>query len=369
MRCVLFHDPQDGPSRELCHQLDFSRFFAKDAVITDHHSLYSVLDHAADPVTVCVLMPQSGEHWPSSRIMRDILPIRDRAHTVVLMLTETDILIDHLRAITRLPNVRIMAPAQHNFGVGHQSMIMWQHWVQDLRLSWQQAAMQSCFDDISHINHRPYLFDVLLGGERSYRSLLYDLVESTPDLRDRVLMTYYGRPGTRPRFISEPEIGSITWQDPMHTSLRVRYRSVEMRVACIPPISIYRQTWFTVLAETSAHGYLNFYTEKVAKPLLAGRMFLAIGGQHYLRGLRDSGFQTFGSVIDESYDLEPDDNARVVMIFHEMQRLLRCDPVEVLRRVQPMIAHNQRLAWQQDFASTALATARHCAQHPSVGLC
>jgi hypothetical protein len=186
---------------------------------------------------------------------------------------------------------------------------------------------------------------------------MHNLIESDPDLRDRVIMTYYGAPTTRPRFIAEPDLQPIAWQEPMHTGTRVRYRGVEMRLSCVPPLSIYQQCWFTVLAETSAHSVLNFYTEKVAKPLLAGRLFLALGGQHYLRGLRDSGFQTFSSVIDESYDLEPDNRKRWSMVFREMQRLSRCDPSDLLQQVQPIVQHNQQVAWNQDFIHQAIHSA------------
>ena len=351
---MLFMDRNDGPSQELNCQLDLSRFFPPSSIIDDYDTLIRHLDHDPEPTTVVVLMPQDGLRWPAQITIQMLASICERADGVVLMLTEIDIMIDHLDDLTRWPRLRIMAPAQHNFDAHHRPMMLWQHWIQDLRLSWQAANIRSYLDQVRDIQSRDYVFDVLLGGERPYRSLLYDLIESDADLDRRVIMTYYGRPGRRPKFMPEPGMQNILWPDPMHTGFKVPWGSVEMRAACVPPLSIYQQTWFTVLAETSAHGFLNFYTEKVAKPLLAGRLFLALGGQHYLRGLRDCGFETFGDVVDESYDLEADDTARVTMVFREMQRLSRCDPRQLWQKVRPILQHNQHLAWHGDFIAQAI---------------
>jgi hypothetical protein len=45
-----------------------------------------------------------------------------------------------------------------------------------------------------------------------------------------------------------------------------------------------------------------FPTEKIYKSLMLGHPFILFGGKHSLQKLRDLGFKTFGSVIDESYD-------------------------------------------------------------------
>ena len=63
----------------------------------------------------------------------------------------------------------------------------------------------------------------------------------------------------------------------------------------------YTVTEFSVVSETTPAEY--FPTEKTFKPLLLGHPFLVAGSQFFLRNLRDMGFKTFNSVIDESYDL------------------------------------------------------------------
>lgn len=372
MTSVFFCDHLDGPSQELQHQLDLAGRFAGHQLVTDFEDLHAKISQWSRPTVVWLLMPRDGEHWQSARLAGEILRVCSTADAVVLLLTEIDVLQHHLRELTTVANLWIMAPAQHNFGDHHRPLVIWQHWIQDLQQVWQTPVIRPDLERLGAPHDPALLFDVLLGGERSYRTQLHDLVDSDGNLSDRVIMSYYGVNTHRPRFILESDCDPISWPDPMHTGMLIRYRSVQMRTACIPPVSIYQQTWFTVLAETSAHTYLNFYTEKVAKPLLAGRMFLALGGQHYLRGLRDSGFQTFGSVINESYDLEADNRTRVIMVFREMQNIARRDPRALWQQAQPMIQHNLAVAWNHDFVGLAIGQAQqqiqqHCAQSLPMG--
>jgi hypothetical protein len=362
MHWVLGYHGHDGPTQELLAQTGLRDRLPLAAVATDIATLHAVLARHPRPVSVLMVAPQDGQEYGhphgADRMIRMVRDLCDRADAVVLMINEIDILQDRWQSVTEIPRLWVMAPAQHNFGGTHRPFVVWQHWIYDLRMTWQTNVIRQQLDQLTFVTNPTALFDVLLGGERPYRTQLHDLIESDAGLRDRVIMSYYGGSTARPRFILEPELPDSSIFQPMHTGRRIDYQGVEMRLACVPPMSIYRQTYFTVLTETSAHGVMNFYTEKVAKPLLAGRMFLAVGGQHYLRGLRDSGFQTFDPIIDESYDLEPNDEIRVSMVFREMQRLSQQDPESVLDAVADRIQHNLQVAWTQDFLGQALAQAQ-----------
>lgn len=366
MRWVLAWHGEDGPTQDLMSQVDFGQHWPESARAADPGTLRAILAAHPRPVAVFMIAPQSSEQWDwphGAQRLRDlILDVCQRADAVVLAITEIDVLQQYLRDLTQVPNLWIMAPAQHNYGGDHRPFVIWQHWIQDLRDTWQQGDTRQRLEQIDPVSSSSCLFDVLLGGERPYRTRLHDLIESDTVLRDRVVMSYFGVSTTRPGFIPEPDMQDCCWPDPMHTGIRVRYRGTEQRLACVPPVSIYQRTLITVLAETSAHGVMNFYTEKVAKPLLAGRPFLAIGGQHYLRGLRDSGFLTFAPIIDESYDLESRDDARVDMVFRELQRLNQQDPLELLRQLQHQVQHNRELAWQRDFTASAVYNVQQLAE-------
>ena len=367
MQWILTWHGEDGPTRELMRQVDFRAHFPDASQVSDPSTLAEILATQSGPVAVFLIAPQDSAHWGwpqgSERLRNQVVDLCQRADAVVLVITEIDLLREHhLREFTQIHNLWIMAPAQHNYGSRHRPFMLWQQWIQDLRDTWQQGDTRQRLQQIYSVTPRPYLFDVLLGGERPYRTQVHDLIDSHGEVRDRVVMTYYGVATASPRFLPEPDMPDWHYTADMHTGTRIRYRGTDMRLACVPPVSIYQQTLITVLAETSAHSVMNFYTEKVAKPLLAGRPFLVIGGQHYLRGLRYSGFRTFSPFIDESYDLEPNDVARVNLVFREMQRLCGQHPEMLLQQLRHQIEHNLDLAWRRDFAASAVFNVRRLAE-------
>lgn len=117
------------------------------------------------------------------------------------------------------------------------------------------------------------------------------------------------------------------------------------------PYHIYNQAWFSVLAE-SRHDY-NFFTEKTAKLLLSRRLFVAFGAKHLLRELRAMGFQTFGSVIDESYDDVSDDPIRWHMATEQIQQICQQDPQAVYEKVLPVLEHNRQHLLAEDLIDRA----------------
>ena len=77
-----------------------------------------------------------------------------------------------------------------------------------------------------------------------------------------------------------------------------------------------------------------------------------MAGQGYLQRLRSFGFKTFGDVIDESYDGEPDSLLRWKMAMDQVQFLTTQDPVEIYAKIKDVVEHNQRLMldtnWYED---------------------
>lgn len=64
----------------------------------------------------------------------------------------------------------------------------------------------------------------------------------------------------------------------------------------------YMHTWFSLVTETVFDYPYSFRTEKIYKPILMGHPFVVAGNQGYLRDLKNLGFQTFDTIIDETYD-------------------------------------------------------------------
>jgi hypothetical protein len=75
----------------------------------------------------------------------------------------------------------------------------------------------------------------------------------------------------------------------------------------------------------------------------------AAGSLEYLRRY---GFQTFGSIWDESYDQETDDLRRLELIANLLRDLDSQSPrelQEIYRAVQPMVRHNYEHFYGGDF--------------------
>jgi hypothetical protein len=77
--------------------------------------------------------------------------------------------------------------------------------------------------------------------------------------------------------------------------------------------------------------------------MLAGRAFVVLADQYYLRRLRSLGFQTFESVFDEGYDSIEDNQTRWNRALDLMQWISDQDPVEIYQRCQQVLLHNQQL--------------------------
>jgi hypothetical protein len=86
----------------------------------------------------------------------------------------------------------------------------------------------------------------------------------------------------------------------------------------------YGQVWnrylIEVVSETDAMD--NFwFTEKTANCLATGKPFVLVSGTGSLKRLQDMGFQTFGEVIDETYDCATHPYNRVQQIVKSLQAL------------------------------------------------
>lgn len=64
----------------------------------------------------------------------------------------------------------------------------------------------------------------------------------------------------------------------------------------------YHRFAIEIVCETYARGDSYFPTEKTVRPLAAGKPIVVYAPRHFLRRLRDQGFQTWHDLWDESYD-------------------------------------------------------------------
>jgi len=110
-----------------------------------------------------------------------------------------------------------------------------------------------------------------------------------------------------------------------------------------PSMDLYRDSFFEVVPE-SLYKYVYYFTEKTAKPMATKTPFLMLSNRGYLRYLRNMGFRTFGSVIDEGYDDLPRVQDRARRLVDTLEFIVRNGSADFYRVCQPILDHNyQRL--------------------------
>ena len=119
--------------------------------------------------------------------------------------------------------------------------------------------------------------------------------------------------------ISSHHMGMIGWYD-----------------ACKSYGNVWNKFQIEVVSETDSID--NFwFTEKTANCLSTGKPFVLVSGSGSLQRLRDMGFQTFSSILDESYDLARNPYDRIKQLTGALQELYnsssRADDVKELYRL------------------------------------
>jgi hypothetical protein len=216
-------------------------------------------------------------------------------------------------------------------------------------------------DHLPEILHRlsselkPHTFDMLLGRKKPHRDYMYQHALAMPD-HDRVLRYFDSE---KPLLKDDAAHWTTEWRGMRSTGPltwtvdRVDYYGHDMSLSQIIPIEVYNQTAFTVVAETNWDNYYTFFTEKTAKPIIASRMFVMVAGAGYLSALRSMGFQTFGDVIDESYDTIENHQERWQAVCNTIDWICQQDQASLLSKIKPIVEHNFNVMmtrpWYEEF--------------------
>lgn len=96
-----------------------------------------------------------------------------------------------------------------------------------------------------------------------------------------------------------------------------------------------------IVTESDYLPWSDRFTEKLLKPVVAGRPFLVFGPPGVLKMFRSMGFQTFADIFDESYDQIENPEQRLVAMMRTLEELLRRDYVQTLNRSADICAFNR----------------------------
>ena len=159
-------------------------------------------------------------------------------------------------------------------------------------LRWQYNRYNEYVSQKNNNKH----FLLLMAKEKPHRNFLYEnLKEYIPNS----IFSYVGKGISLDKDI-DPTTG--TW----HTDISKSW---------------FDDTVFSVVAETWTHGH-TFVSEKTFKPIAFKHPFIIAGTLGTLDYLRKENFETFGHLIDESYDSESDETKRLLQVITEIKRLI-----------------------------------------------
>jgi hypothetical protein len=175
-----------------------------------------------------------------------------------------------------------------------------------------------------HNCSRDFMLTTIKKPERPHRDILWSQLNAIDGLIDRG-HTNYG--------LGKNRIGQQshqhTWSDGY------------------PSMDLYRDSWVEIAPETLYRdGY--FITEKTVKPIVTKTPFLTVSTRCYLEYLRQQGFQTFGNIIDESYDQQPLVEDRVRLMLEQLQDIIRNGSEAFYKECALVLEHNQNRLFEID---------------------
>lgn len=104
----------------------------------------------------------------------------------------------------------------------------------------------------------------------------------------------------------------------------------------------YIDTYFSVVTETVLDHSCSFRTEKIAKPLAMAHPWIAATNTGFYRSIRNLGFRTFETLIDESFDQIDNDQDRIDRVIATVHDLCQQDLPSFLSACRDTCKYNQQ---------------------------
>lgn len=230
----------------------------------------------------------------------------------------------------------------------------------------ENLQAQSSTDLIFSKTQKPYKFLFLNGRARPHRKYLYERFKRM-NLLEHSLWTMLDSKPTVVRSFSFAENGINVMATPSPLQhLPEHYEVDRYREPVFGPIvpdnaflkqelfhcewgeiylepAPYIDTYFSLVTETiCAESPYSFRTEKTAKPLAMGHPFIVVSNPGFYRDLHNMGFQTFGHVIDESFDNIQHHQDRVDRVSQIVADLCQQDLASFLKECYNTCKYNQQ---------------------------
>lgn len=111
-----------------------------------------------------------------------------------------------------------------------------------------------------------------------------------------------------------------------------------------PQPAFYEHFACDIVTETVLNYPYPYITEKTLRPIATKRMFIILGAPGILELLHSKGFETFGDLIDESYDQIQDPEQRFLAVITEVEKFCAL-PLEQIKTY----LHSNHQRFQHNF--------------------
>jgi hypothetical protein len=205
---------------------------------------------------------------------------------------------------------------------------------------------KNIFEDTSH-STKQLDFDVLLGAHKAHRNFVMAKMQVS-GLIDNSIVNYRDIfPGssaiTKLIIHTKSVLNGRKLNYPyVSSNLKPEWEVKEQitnNIGDQAPWKIYAHTKYSIICETLFEN-IFFLSEKTGKALFCKRLFIIFSSCDFLKNMKLLGFKTFDSIIDESYDSEPDIVKRFEMAFDQVQWLADQDYTEIIAKAMPILDHN-----------------------------
>lgn len=214
---------------------------------------------------------------------------------------------------------------------------------------WMYNLLQMNQYQDTNTNNKEFLFDAMLGARKPHRDFVMLSMQKHEKLKQQCLLSYREifNAGTIVDEISQSVADcfrdyKLEWP---YVSSNIKQQwevqqNLHKSISPLVPWDFFKHSWYSIVCETNAVGDRFFLTEKTTKPLFAKRLFVMFSTPNFLQQMRHLGFETFGCVIDESYDYQLVDPIRWKMAFEQVLSLSQQNPVQVYHKIKPILEHN-----------------------------
>lgn len=202
--------------------------------------------------------------------------------------------------------------------------------------------------NISVLKNKKYKFHLPIRRFRYHRLLLLDkLFSKYPNFIDSNLISYDINTENNNEKLKSSNISEALKQYMLSNVVKYidvndienvkGYRSEFQKV--------YSKSYFTIVTETYFFEPYYYISEKSFKPIAHMHPFIILGRPGTLEYLKKFGFKTFDPFINESYDMEQDDDKRFEMVCNEIIKLNELSTEEldnIMDKITDILEHNQK---------------------------